>query len=68
MTNADIVLAALKRLGADLHTSREVMQEVRRAGYEMSTEKARMVCKALVCQGSVEMYHDARYFFRVKGS
>lgn len=66
MTNADIVLAALKTLGADLHTSREVMRQVQRDGYEMTTARARGICRVLVRQGRAEMYHDGRYFFQAK--
>ena len=64
MTNADAVFAALERLGTGWHTSREVMDEVRRAGFQMTTARAREICKVLARQGSVEMYHDARYFFQ----
>lgn len=73
MTNGEIVLAALKRLGSAqhnpsrLHTSREVMWEVRRAGFQMTTARAREICKVLVRQDKAKMYYDGRYFFRAKG-
>lgn len=67
MTNADVVLAALKSLGAGWHTSREVMWEVRRAGYQMTTARARGICRALYRQEKVHMLvYGGRYSFEAK--
>lgn len=67
MTNAEIVAAALERLGTGWHTSREVMWEVRRGGFQMTTEKARSVCKVLHRQDRAHMLvYGNRYSFEVK--
>lgn len=64
MTNADIILQALEKLGSGWHTSRDVMWEARRAGYQMTTARARGVCRVLYRQGKAHMLvYGGRYSF-----
>lgn len=67
MTNAEIIAQALKDLGPGWHTSREVMWQARRNGWQMATAKARGVAKVLVRQGKAQMLMDGkRYLFQTK--
>lgn len=67
MTNADIVLQALKTLGPGWHTSRDVMWQVRRDGFQMTTARARGICRVLYRQQKVHMLvHAGRYSFEAK--
>lgn len=69
MTNAEIVLQALKELGTGWHTSREVMWQVRRNGYQMTTTRARGICRVLYRQGQAHMLvYGGRYSFEAKQS
>jgi len=64
MTNAEIVLQALKELGSGWHTSREVMWQVRRNGYQMTTTRARGICRVLCRQDKAHMLvYGGRYSF-----
>jgi hypothetical protein len=67
MTNAEIVLQALKTLGPGWHASREVMWQVRRDGYQMTTARARGVCRVLHRQGQAHMLiYGGRYSFEAR--
>lgn len=67
LTNADIVAAALDRLGPGWHTSREIMKEVRRDGYQMTTARARGIARVLYRQNKAHMLvYGGRYSFEIK--
>lgn len=69
MTNADVVLKALKDLGPGWHTSREVMWQVRRNGHQMTTTRARGICQVLYRQEKAHMLvYGGRYSFEAKQS
>ena len=67
MSNADIVQKALTDLGNSkkVFSATDVMWQVRRNGWQMSSDKARNVLKHLARNGSAELIKDgSRYFFR----
>jgi len=65
-TNAETILQALKDLGPGWHTSREVMWQARRNGWQMTTVKARNVCRVLCRRGEARMLLKGnRYSFEV---
>lgn len=67
MTNAEIVAEALKDLGPGWHTSRAVMWQVRRNGWQITTAKTRNVCRFLHRQGGVGMLvNGCRYLFQTR--
>ena len=67
MTNADIVLEALKTLGPGWHTSRDVMWQVRRDGFQMTTARARGICRVLYRANKAHMLvFGGRYSFEAK--
>jgi len=64
MTNAEAVLRALRSLGPGWHSSREVMWQVRRDGIQMTTARARNICRVLHRQQKVHMLvYGRRYSF-----
>lgn len=64
MTNAEIVLQALKTLGPGWHTSRDLMWQVRRDGYQMTTARARGIARHLSRSDKVHMLvYGGRYSF-----
>lgn len=66
MTNAEIVAQALMKLGTGWHTSREIMWQVRRDGYQMTTARARGIARVLHRQGKAHMLVDGkRYSFEI---
>jgi hypothetical protein len=66
-TGADIILQALRALGPGWHTSREVMWQVRRDGYQMTTARARGIARHLYRAGEVHMLaYGGRYSFKAK--
>lgn len=67
MTNAEIALQALRNLGSGWHTSREVCQQVRRDGYQMTTARARGICQHLTRAGKAHrLVYGGRYSFEAK--
>jgi predicted trehalose synthase len=69
MTNAEIILQALRNLGSGWHPSRDVMQQARRDGYQMTTPLARGICRHLYRAGKVHMLvYGGRYSFEAKGN
>jgi hypothetical protein len=60
VTNADIIQKALTDLGSGWHTSRQVMWQARRNGWQMTTDKARGVSKVLARQGKARMLMDGK--------
>lgn len=67
MTNAEMILQALKALGPGWHTSREVMWQARRDGFQMTTARARGICRTLYRQGRAHMLvYGGRYSFEAK--
>lgn len=67
MTNAEVIEQALKTLGAGWHTTREIMWQARRGGWQMSTGKTRNVCRALYRANKVDMLvYGGRYSFEIK--
>jgi len=67
MTNADIVLAALKAVektsNKTLFHAADVMWQVRRDGYQMTTDRARGILRVLSRNGQVETVRDGRFYF-----
>lgn len=69
MTNAEIIAQALKDLGPGWHTSRDVMWQARRNGWQMTTARARGICRVLYRQDKVHMLvYGGRYSFEAKRS
>jgi hypothetical protein len=69
MTNAEIILQALRTLGPGWHTSRDVMWQARRDGYQMTSARARGVCRHLYRAGKAHMLaYGGRYSFEAKGN
>ena len=67
MTNAEIIAQALKDLGPGWHTSRDIMWQARRNGWQMTTAKARGVAKVLYRQGKAHMLvYGNRYSFEIR--
>lgn len=67
MTNAEIVLQALKALGPGWHTSREIMWQVRRDGWQMTTARARGIARHLCRANKADMLiYGGRYSFEAK--
>lgn len=69
MTYAEITLAALKTLAADstkkLFHASDVMWQIRRDGWQISTDKARRILKHLASTGQIQKVMDGRrYYFR----
>jgi hypothetical protein len=67
MTNAEIILQALRNLGTGWHSSRDVAWQARRDGYQMTAAKARGVCQHLTRAGKADrLVYGGRYFFEAK--
>ncbi len=69
MTNAEIIAKAISDLGQGWHSSRAVMWQVRRDGWQMTTAKARNVARILARDGIVSQAKTGnRYQFSAKVS
>lgn len=69
MTNADIVFKALLELGSGWHTTRDVMWQVRRDGYQMTTARARGICHVLCRREKASILMDGkRYKFQARAA
>jgi hypothetical protein len=66
MNNEAIILKALTDLGSGWHTSREVMLQARRNGWQMTTARARGICRHLHRKQKVAiLIYGGRYSFEV---
>ena len=71
MTNAEIVAQAVRNLESDMRalgvarscfSTREIMREVGRNGYYLSTAKTRNVCRHLAKIGELDTIKDGPYY------